>query len=213
MPHSPSESASTAPVRVAGDGGGTFTDVVLEQEFGMSIRPDAGAVAYRQIHLVRIDARHRILGDDTQFHIREGARKDGDARQQPEMRKGDCRRDRQFVVAPFRPQLGDGIGDQAEGIAGGCRQQPALLRQFDPAMQPSKQRKAEIFLEQMDLPADGSLCYPQLRRSARKTRQPRRGLEGGQSGQRRQLLSEVGHAFIFPLHPVMPGALICAVVL
>ncbi len=32
MPHSPSESASTAPVRVAVDVGGTFTDIVLEQE-------------------------------------------------------------------------------------------------------------------------------------------------------------------------------------
>ncbi|WP_241144041.1 hydantoinase/oxoprolinase family protein [Achromobacter insuavis] len=32
MSHSPSESASTAPVRVAVDVGGTFTDIVLEQE-------------------------------------------------------------------------------------------------------------------------------------------------------------------------------------
>src|SRR5262249_20119242 len=65
---------------------------------------------------------------------------------------------------------------------------PARRRRHDTAVMAHEELRTEIALQVDDLVADGAGCHVQLGAGELEARQPRRGLEGAQRVERRQLL-------------------------
>ena len=95
--------------------------------------------------------------------------------------------------AAHLPHLPERGGDALEGVLQALGHGVALGRQFQRAVQPEKQRPADLLLQRLHLLGNRTRRDVQFLRRAREAQMPRRRLEGGQRVERGQAVVAADH--------------------